>query len=308
MTKVDLCSEDDLPSRRIYAAFEQKYGDKQTCEHNSSWTEQMRTILEGNLRGIFKDEGEYAKEITQAWCHVSKMNTTSQSPCSVICDFFYFWLGNMLYDKWKGTASFKAIMENMYTKLQGFNNQCSYETIDNTDDTTLFKERKTIFDYYYDYRTIWKGINASKGSCTQVYNSYLEAADSAYRQLEASADSDNDDFCTKIVNKIGDGKNKIPPPSQLQSKALSDGGKELPPGGEDGDGGGKDLLSCFTPKSKPNPNPNQAGSSGSFSDADNGSASSAMAPAAFSSGALAAVALPTMLFFLYKVILHNYNI
>ncbi|ANQ06954.1 KIR protein [Plasmodium coatneyi] len=256
------CSEDDLPSRKVYAALEKR--GKHTCTEISSWTQQIEEILDKKLSNQWQHEaGEYATKFSQAWCLVSKMNTAVGQPCERVCDFFYFWLGDMLSDKLSGwTTEPEVVIQSIYTKLNGVSNNelCANTFLSSNMDTSFLQRRKKVFDYWHDYRTIWKQLKECGSSCNGAYDTYLNGvkekgedggADGAYSMVSANCGSgehanNNDSFCTDFWNKKfkqkvhGDGSNPIPKPGDLKSKAMEEG--QDPPSETEDE---KNLNSCF---------------------------------------------------------------
>ncbi|ANQ08205.1 KIR protein [Plasmodium coatneyi] len=242
-----LCNVNDLPSQKIYNKFK---NNVQECANSSSWKTGIEGILNGKIKRTWNyDEKVCAKDITKAWCPVSNIESGNLA-CTVICDYFYYWLGEILCNNRKGLSSFKDTMRDIYKKLgNSSGNQCSYITMDNSIDQDLFKYRKLIFDYWNDYKTIWKQIkqecSSGGSSCAQVYATYLSNADSAYRQVQANCgETVMDDFCKKFRDKFknSDTTKNIPEPGKLKDKAVSK--EDLGP--DDGeDEHGADLNSCF---------------------------------------------------------------
>ncbi|ANQ10234.1 KIR protein [Plasmodium coatneyi] len=252
------CKLEDLPSQKIYNHFK---NDGNECKDSASKVTEIRNILEDKLGHNIKHEvRKYAEKITGAWCLLSKVKTEEEPspppppPCKVgvLCDFFYYWLGDKLNNNLSFGTSLQDIMQKIYAKLERFNELCTNNSVHINMDKEFEPRRKAIFDYYYDYRTIWKNLRESgSNSCNGAYDTYLKGdkgvggvggADDAYNQVEASCPDDGGDdyFCTEFwKKKFKNESNPIPKPGDLVSKAA--GGAELPSNGEDD----ANLLSCL---------------------------------------------------------------
>ncbi|ANQ10522.1 KIR protein [Plasmodium coatneyi] len=234
MTKEDQnhCNVNELPSQKIYHHFKNNGKNQYGCD--SSWSDEIGKILVNKLKET-GDPSTYGKEIAQAYCIVSKVRTGKEQACSTICNFFYYWLGDKLHNNLLTPGSFKDIMEQICDKLKSFGgDHCTCRTMHTTFSKDIFPQRKTVFDYYYDYRTVWRKLkNSQAGSsspCRNAYDTYINGATTAYGPVSANCPvNGGDEYCTEIVRKIKDGKN-IPRPSELKEKALSvEGGEDLPP-------------------------------------------------------------------------------
>ncbi|ANQ07124.1 KIR protein [Plasmodium coatneyi] len=243
------CSVDQLPSRKIYSTFN---NGKNGCAKSSSKTTEIENILKGKLKNEWVSGDEsYAQRITKAWCTISRMNTEKKEkspPCSTICDYFYYWLGDKLSNNLSGWGTtLQDIMPQIYTKLKDSNVQCEYIPMDTTVTHNLFPKRKIIFDYWHNYKTIWKQLQGDGDSCNTQFDSYLSAAEAVYGQVSANCggkDRINDDFCNKFRKKFkeGAGSNNITEPSKLKDKAT--GGGDPPPSSDD-EGDEANLDSCL---------------------------------------------------------------
>ncbi|ANQ09317.1 Variable surface protein Vir7-like protein [Plasmodium coatneyi] len=122
-----------------------------------------------------------------------------------LCYFFYFWLGNEVWNK-IGSADgtkFLSTMECIYKALQLFHipNNC---TIMDTDHTAiskdLFVNRKTVFDFSFDYKGIKDKLGKFSNSCDQGYYDHLDKAVKAYAAVKADCESKpaTDPFCTEF--------------------------------------------------------------------------------------------------------------
>ncbi|ANQ10578.1 KIR protein [Plasmodium coatneyi] len=217
------------------------------------------------------------EEIANAWCILSKLNIKG-TQCEKLCDFFYFWLGDMLCDKFVRNIQFQDIMQQIYTALNGSSDNCKYQPMHSTVSCSDFKKGKVVFDYYHDYRTIIRELKASEGSCathcTTKYKNYLDGADNKYKMVKAGSSVNSHDYYDQIVKEIKDNGGSIPPPSQLTCRTVS---TEMLVSDEGDNEDGTDLLE------------NGGG----------GTAGSTATPAIISSVA-ATIGLPTMTFLLYK--------
>ncbi|ANQ10065.1 KIR protein [Plasmodium coatneyi] len=319
MVKEEPCKVDDLPSRKIYNHF--KRGN-QECKDISSWEKSIVSILQGKWKENW-GFSTCATKIANTWCLLTNVITEkedqplpSPQPCKEeLCNFFYFWLGSELEGKLKSTFLLKDVIQKIYNTLEGSNNEpCAQSFLSSTMSTEFLYHRKKVFDYYHDYRTIWKQIkhNSQSGmssSCTTAYDTYLNGdkkivgdggAKDAYNQVSANCGSEtqnHDDFCRKFWDKLKNGEKKIPEPSKLKEQAQSGAGPQ-----SDGEEEGEEetnLTNCLTQLLS---QPSELAAPPSLPQQVEGSAAS---PSSRSitpivSSALSVVGLPALGFLLYK--------
>ncbi|ANQ10456.1 KIR protein [Plasmodium coatneyi] len=246
------CNVNDLPSQKIYNKFKNGGKHHQYKDSSCKVTEEIGDILwdkmKPNYKGTVKPE-----QVTGAWYLTSKLDTKKeQQSCKVVCDFFYFWLGNLLSGKLSGwDTSLQEVMKQITEKLDGFNEVCVESNALQYLEENFNPQRKAIFDYYYDYKTIWrklKNCGSGESLCFEKYKDYLVGsngnggAKQAYGRVQANCAISNDKFCTEFWKKKfqpNDGNNTIPRPSDLKSKATSE--QDPPSDGTDE----VNLLSCL---------------------------------------------------------------
>ncbi|ANQ09933.1 KIR protein [Plasmodium coatneyi] len=311
MTKDLQCKVEDLPSRKVYKAFgnNARHGEER-CSEITSKEEEIEEILKGKLKNDW-DPGKYAKQIAPALCLLSKLDTKKKESCEKICDFFYFWLGDILCNNWRSTSSFKDSMKEIYGKLKDLGGQCKYEAMHNNVSKTIFPQRKKVFDYLHDYKTIIQDLKESKSSgssCCEDYATYLEQAISAYGQIEAGWKVSSDEYFKKFWTQFkGNGNGdrgdsgKIPKPSNLNCEGID--GIVLESDAENEDG--TNLVNCLTQLSAESPELQ------SITETEHGPVSTEVhsssvgrtsTPTAVTiSGTLATAAVATISFLLYKV-------
>ncbi|ANQ10614.1 KIR protein [Plasmodium coatneyi] len=304
MVKDLQCKVENLPSRKIYAAFEQKNGDKQTCEHRSSWTQGIENILKDKLKNEWVTANEsYATKIARAWCLVSSILSKRESLCSTICDFFYYWLGGILSENLSGwRISFATLMNEIYAQLQTLpgNSPCATIKTAPTTSTTFFKNRKIIFDYLYDCNTIRSPPQPGGKQCAGAYSTYKQEAEQKYGMVRAGCShgtGSNDPCCKKL--KEMEGESGTPIPQNLSQLTCTE--VNMP----------QQLLACIEQQhqdrsagSEPPQKPeiqvhSKPEGSATTSPIGGGGSGSAVIPGV--SSILGIVGLPVTAFFLYKV-------
>ncbi|ANQ07573.1 Variable surface protein Vir7-like protein [Plasmodium coatneyi] len=282
MAKPENACLDALPSRKIYAAFEQNNGGKQTCTEISTWTTEIETILNNKLKGPY-DAKQCAEKVANVWCYVSELTSKGEA-CKTICDFFYYWLGCTLVDILKYSHEFREIMNQIYGVLVKFPNTGKCETINTapTTSTTFFKPRKIIFDYLYDCSIVNSCSESTGHNCTSAYSTYTEEVEQKYRMVCANCviETGGDPCCRKLKQRGG---TSIPPNlSDLTCPEVSDSEPV------------QQLLACIEQQQQQQ---EQQQEQVQFVGPASGGS---VVPAAVSS-AVGLVGLPALAFFLYKV-------
>ncbi|ANQ06287.1 KIR protein [Plasmodium coatneyi] len=230
-----------IPSRNtFYNKFDRPQGE---CDYGDIWSEHKRKELEHKLEeygGISSSKDRIMKAYYCA-CTMKGEEPFEDAPCY----FFYYWMRNMV-PKDSHTYTLPEVLNAIY-QTQGnvpCENRCSVKYDDVEED--LFKKRKEVFDYSYDYKIVEKELQKGESDCEGKWSKYLRDVASACDAVSAKCQRGNSNephYCSDFNKKYRDYcDDKLP---ELESL----------------------LSQCNPPKPKPNPNPNQAGSSGSFSDA-----------------------------------------
>ncbi|ANQ10424.1 Variable surface protein Vir7-like [Plasmodium coatneyi] len=262
-----------LPSKLILYSDLNKANSSNRC-NNADHTDEVEMEIKQYLK-----DGNHAANIVGAYCYVhdiKRVNTHTHD----LCYKLYYWIGQKVKDNYSSVNTFPWAMMKIYDQLKRVVQDGPCGNMYNNIDGSLFSQRKIVYEYSEDYTTM-EGHFTTKGeSCDDEYKAHLEAIKKA---------------CTSVKPKCSGGEMDNPYCNHYNQKYKNYCEKKLSEL--------ENLKERKCIKPKPNPNPNQDGSSGSFTDsADSGSAaSSALAPASVS-GALAAVGLPALAFYLYKVI------
>ncbi|ANQ10920.1 KIR protein [Plasmodium coatneyi] len=132
------------------------------------------------------------------------------------CNFFYYWIGDMLHSS-KKSDSFSMNMGLAYSALNmlGVPNACQEINTTNKVNWSLFQNRKTVFDYYHDYQTIYNNLPPADGDknwCETKYKDYLNKVSSVYDAATkdcttTAATNNNTDPCCIKYNEEKSGGN-----------------------------------------------------------------------------------------------------
>ncbi|ANQ09226.1 KIR protein [Plasmodium coatneyi] len=172
-------SLDQLPSRAMY--YKRFYGGLNLCNVRDSWPGVVKVKLDEH-----QDVRSYTEKIVEGLCYVDKMKETGTPPNynKEYCDFFYFWVGNMLLNKFEDRESFRKAMKAVKDAMQSSytNHNCSFRFP--TRSRKYFKHSKYLFDYYKDKDVINSSVDSGEKNCDKVYYRYLQKAISAYKYMD----------------------------------------------------------------------------------------------------------------------------
>ncbi|ANQ07096.1 Variable surface protein Vir7-like protein [Plasmodium coatneyi] len=204
------------------------------------------------------------------------------------CDFLYYWMGDYLWTE----TSVKSLSDAMKTIYNAFETWDVTENCNNKYnndiDKTLFQNRKLVFDYYHDYKKLQSLLPNIDSRCNVECTGYIQNITEACNKVKSDCQQkqtshQSDHFCTwfKNENEKNAGGNdycaqdKL---SQLKCGAATEPGvvaSERGPGA---------------------PSPTSSGSNNTTT------------VATALSSIFATIGLPTVAFFLYKVIMEGIKI
>ncbi|ANQ10104.1 CYIR protein [Plasmodium coatneyi] len=194
-------TEDDnsgkLPAEKIYNKFDNKSAK---CRIPGTTLTTYGESLKKELSG-YENIKSYVEDIVRVWCIVSEIRE-NDSLYNERCGFLYFWLGNKLFSEGLDTTNFKGDMNKIYTLLASWfsGEDCKNEYRINSKHD--FNQRKTIFDYWYNYPTIQKYIHDNHFDCPNKYATYLNEVAKDYSDVSSSCSRQRDDEYCKQINDV----------------------------------------------------------------------------------------------------------
>ncbi|SCA60826.1 VIR protein [Plasmodium vivax] len=176
-----------LPSKIYYENLDKGYSG---CENFNFYFNAKTELREYNgLEKVFE-------QILKALCYVYIQNSRRDS-VNDICNFLYYWLGNILLKNLDPKLLFIEVILKLFTILKNDSNENICKLLYTHNDEDFFKKIKLIFDYTEDY--VNYEINLSKHSsfCNEEYHSYLKKYVETYKELynKCILEGKNDIYC-----------------------------------------------------------------------------------------------------------------
>ncbi|CAA9987101.1 KIR protein [Plasmodium knowlesi strain H] len=194
-----------LPSEQKYKIF----GMRESCAATYGDQNKNENIVQrvGETVGLWTRAENYARKIVEAYCHASTETVTDSTHYYEPCYFFYFWLGDLLKDKFKRTnLDLNSVMGPAYIQLGKFQfknaqNKRKCENLYEDIGKNVFDQRKIIFDYAYNHRTLHNDSREEKEFlCSTACAQYVKSAGDAYSSAIGACGSDasGDKFCQEL--------------------------------------------------------------------------------------------------------------
>ncbi|ANQ07205.1 KIR-like protein [Plasmodium coatneyi] len=194
---------DNLPSNKnFYSKFEQSRTSTGSCGNG----------YENNIKGslvILGDGTDYENRFKSACCTASEMGSKEQPIKRERYNFLYYWIGGEVLKKLKkndNDATFKAFMSSICPNIINEHEGDGYKVICESIDGSIFQHRKTIFNYYHDYKDVKSGVQGDKSNCKDKWLSYLEgivaACDAVSKDCQ-DIKSNNKLYCTNFSSRYG---------------------------------------------------------------------------------------------------------
>ncbi|ANQ07007.1 KIR protein [Plasmodium coatneyi] len=219
----------NLPSKKAYTDIGNS-GNSYGTDDNTY--PKVKTI-KGNLEPVLQNHlttTDFISKIAGTWFYITQeIREAYNQHYGVRCEYFYYWLGDLIINNLKHTNKFPDAMNAIYDKLQLLpgTKECSPITTATTLDTTFFEKRKVIFDYLKDRDTIKQYGSGGIYSCTEDYSNYLRNVRENYNLVKTNCEntiaegqqqpSYGDDPCCNLLN----GKKGLPTQQELSKLICS---------------------------------------------------------------------------------------
>ncbi|ANQ11065.1 Uncharacterized protein PCOAH_00052290 [Plasmodium coatneyi] len=275
----DACLQ-NLTSRTNY--YDKFDGGSGSCTCTEGSKGQVRSVLKG-----ISEVNKCADEIVNGACCLSKQNSYPW-PGSKECDFLYFWVGDILLSKCS-VKSLETFLGKVFDELKNWTELRCYDYNYNRNiSEDLFRKRKKIFDYSLDYGDIQLCSLKTGSPCAGECCQYLEQISSIYEDIKGDCGGNyrTEPYCTHFTTVFSNDSNS---PGTLKLKC---------PGGLRAESDSSRMV--VGTRYSPEGHEDSAVSSHTSDTTSNGGGTGV--PAAVSAaGGLAAIALPTLTYLLYKV-------
>ncbi|ANQ06791.1 KIR protein [Plasmodium coatneyi] len=166
----------NVPSyTNVYKKFDDAEG---SCDDKSGAAGVIGT-LKGKLTSYGHVAG-YEESAVKNWCQTPKMEVGNLSNKEHRCNFLYFWIGKELCSATNQSDEFLKCMNDVYEQLDkiSISNKCPNV---NTDiDKNIFDNRKTVWDFSYNYKHIKDLLASHHNSCDETYYNHLQSAVTAF--------------------------------------------------------------------------------------------------------------------------------
>ncbi|SCA60042.1 Plasmodium vivax Vir protein, putative [Plasmodium vivax] len=123
--------------------------------------------------------------------------------CNTLCDYFYYWIGDKVYDLVKSEEVFTKIIDTIYSELSRNAKQYKCKCTSKHKTKENFKKIKIAYDYYNDYGTLEEHLKNNNKLCDADYHNYLNNAVETYNSVFNECYSDNEpDYCIQLKKFI----------------------------------------------------------------------------------------------------------
>ncbi|EDL42654.1 variable surface protein Vir27-like, truncated, partial [Plasmodium vivax] len=125
--------------------------------------------------------------------------------CNTLCDYFYYWIGDKIYNLVSNENDFTETINTLYTELSRYakEDKCKCNSKHETNEN--FKKIKIAYDYSNDYETIKEHLETNNNMCDADYNKYLNNAVEAYNSVREDCNKDiQPQYCIQLTSFISD--------------------------------------------------------------------------------------------------------
>ncbi|KMZ95094.1 hypothetical protein PVMG_05966 [Plasmodium vivax Mauritania I] len=127
-------------------------------------------------------------KILRALCYVNKKILT-EALDSDICNFLYYWLGDILSNKLKPISLYHSVILTLFTIFKKINDKeqfCNAPTYYKIEEARYFNDIKLFFDYSKDYDIYVDELDTQNPPlCNEEYHKYLQKYVTSYKAFQA---------------------------------------------------------------------------------------------------------------------------
>ncbi|SBT33157.1 PIR Superfamily Protein [Plasmodium ovale wallikeri] len=145
----------------------------------------------------------YSDKIVNVLCKTSTLDAVN-SECNEHCNYLYYWIGDILFDKLIDVNSFSAITDELHNLMNSVSPQhkCNCKFYFNGINRENFNEIKEAYFYYQNHNYINSILQHYNGRCVDDYNNYLHESYNKYRKVyEACKNVNSERYCNQLKGK-----------------------------------------------------------------------------------------------------------
>ncbi|KNA02160.1 hypothetical protein PVNG_05501 [Plasmodium vivax North Korean] len=136
--------------------------------------------IKNKIKQYVKNE-KISEELANGICY---FNAEDEGDfCNTLCDYFYYWIGDKIYNLSNSEDDFTTTINTIYTELRRnakpYKCKCSSKHKTNKN----FKKIKIAYEYYNDYSTLEEQLKNNNKLCDKVYYNYLNNAVETYKSV-----------------------------------------------------------------------------------------------------------------------------
>ncbi|SBS91869.1 PIR Superfamily Protein [Plasmodium ovale curtisi] len=188
-----------LPSKKFYNKLD-------TLENIYCFvhSEKERTIKDIKSKlNVYEHIVNYSDKIVNVLCKTSTLDAEN-SECNEHCNYLFYWIGDILFDKLIDVNLFSAITNELHTLMNSVSPKhkcnCKFSFIGFNKEN--FNEIKEAYFYYKNHNYINSILQHYNGRCVDDYNNYLHESYNKYHKVyEACKNLNSEIYCNQLKGK-----------------------------------------------------------------------------------------------------------
>ncbi|KMZ96453.1 hypothetical protein PVNG_05438 [Plasmodium vivax North Korean] len=176
-------------------------GGYDNCQHVEFYNAAKVKLKENHLNE------EVSEQILKGLCYVYRKSFVKES-VKYICNFLYYWLGDILSDKMSNKVVFLDVIRDLFNILENHKGKICTAPINYHINVENFKNIKLFFDYSEDYNNYIGQLNTHNPPCNEKYKNYLQKYVDTYNKFQRECQDKRTyyGYCD-LFNKYFDKKN-----------------------------------------------------------------------------------------------------
>ncbi|KMZ88651.1 hypothetical protein PVBG_06013 [Plasmodium vivax Brazil I] len=193
----DILGKDDLEELESKFLYYQKFNKAKSsdCSYDFPYKD-----IKDKIQQYVKDE-KISEELVNGICSFN--NAYKEDFCNTLCDYFYYWIGDKIYNLVNSEEDFAKTIDTIYTKLNTHVEQAKCKCYSKHETNENFENVKIAYEYYNDYDTLEEHLKTNKKLCDADYNKYLINADKTYNSVfNECVNDDGPQYCIQLKKFI----------------------------------------------------------------------------------------------------------
>ncbi|ANQ11037.1 KIR protein [Plasmodium coatneyi] len=187
---------DNLPSKQVYDTLD----FQDVAPKNEGTFNPIKSRLQG-IHAEYPDVSTCIDKIASAWYYITTIMGERDPRYPGRYNFFYYWLGSILWGKLKDTNKFPEAVRIICTKLPEGKGTSGCKNLYDKITKEQFDNMKKLYNHSQDYETIKQLLKLNGSRCTEKLKQYMDDIFKTYDKVKTECNGKSDEYCNNFESK-----------------------------------------------------------------------------------------------------------